>query len=43
VSLFPVLAPFLLLALGIWWVYRRVRQKDPLPTPAAAASIPPEK
>ena len=26
VSLFPVLAPFILLGLGIWWLVRRSRQ-----------------
>jgi hypothetical protein len=28
VSLFPVLAPFILLALGIWWLVRRSKRKD---------------
>jgi hypothetical protein len=43
VSLFPVLAPLLLLGLGIWWVYRRIRNKTPPPAAMAAASVPPEK
>jgi hypothetical protein len=36
VSLFPVLAPFILLGLGIWWLVRRSKRKDaPKPdTPA---------
>jgi hypothetical protein len=38
VSVFPVLAPFILLALGIWWVYRRIRQKTEIPPAAAPAS-----
>jgi hypothetical protein len=33
VSLFPVLAPFILVGLGIWWLVRRSKQK----TAAAAA------
>jgi Histidine kinase len=28
VSLFPVLAPFILLGLGIWWLVRRSKRKD---------------
>ena len=28
VSIFPVLAPFLLLGLGIWWLVRRSKRKD---------------
>jgi hypothetical protein len=33
VSVFPVLAPFILLGLGIWWVYRRIRSKDEVSVP----------
>ncbi len=29
VSLFPVLAPFILLGLGIWWLVRRSQRKEP--------------
>jgi hypothetical protein len=36
VSLFPVLAPFILIGLGIWWLVRRSKRK------AAAASTPKE-
>ena len=28
VSLFPVLAPFILIGLGIWWLLRRAKRKD---------------
>ena len=28
VSLFPVLAPFILVGLGIWWLVRRGKRKD---------------
>ena len=43
VSLFPVLAPFILLGLGIWWLVRRSKSKaaaTPAPTvsPAPAAT-----
>ncbi len=47
VSVFPVLAPFILLGLGIWWVYRRINRKDEVPaavpSASAAAAPPPEK
>ena len=33
VSVFPVLAPFILLGLGIWWVYRRIQRKDEASAP----------
>jgi hypothetical protein len=29
VSLFPVLAPFILLGLGIWWLVRRSKREEP--------------
>jgi hypothetical protein len=38
VSLFPVLAPFILAGLGIWWVVRRVRRKSAPAKPATTAS-----
>jgi hypothetical protein len=40
VSLFPVLAPFILLGLGIWWLVRRSRRREPpkeSPAPPSAA------
>src|SRR5258706_9452338 len=33
VSVFPVLAPFILFGLGIWWVYRRITRKDEVSAP----------
>jgi hypothetical protein len=36
VSIFPVLAPFILLGLGVWWVYRRIKRKDEVPAPPAS-------
>jgi hypothetical protein len=41
VGLFPVLAPFILLGLGIWWLVRRnrrARSDTPAPKPDSAAS-----
>jgi hypothetical protein len=45
VSLFPVLAPFILLGLGIWWLVRRINGKaaatpasTPTPTPTPTAT-----
>jgi hypothetical protein len=37
VSLFPVLAPFILLGLGIWWLVRRSKREEP----AKEGSAPP--
>ncbi|HSW81918.1 MAG TPA: histidine kinase [Usitatibacter sp.] len=39
VSLFPVLAPFILVGLGIWWLVRRSKQKS---AAAAASAATPE-
>jgi cytochrome oxidase assembly protein ShyY1 len=41
VSLFPVLAPFILLGLGIWWLVRRNKQKAAADAAAAAQRIEP--
>jgi hypothetical protein len=35
VALFPVMAPFILLALGIWWLVRRSKQKSRIESPHA--------
>jgi hypothetical protein len=35
VALFPVMAPFILLGLGIWWMVRRGKQKSQIESPHA--------
>jgi hypothetical protein len=37
VSLFPVLAPFILVGLGIWWLVRRAKRKDAAASPGTKA------
>ena len=37
VSLFPVLAPFILFGLVVWWAVRRSKRGAPSPAPLAAA------
>jgi hypothetical protein len=39
VSLFPVLAPFILLGLGIWWLVRRSKRDDPADGSAADSAV----
>jgi hypothetical protein len=41
VSLFPVLAPFILVGLGIWWLIRRSRRKATEPAASSAAPASP--
>ena len=41
VSLFPVLAPFILLGLGIWWLVRRSQRKEPAKEGSAPPPAPP--
>jgi histidine kinase/histidine kinase/DNA gyrase B/HSP90-like ATPase len=42
VALFPVLAPFILLALGLWWLARRISRKPEEPKPPAPPAPNPE-
>jgi len=39
VSLFPVLAPFILLGLGIWWLVRRSKRDEAAESSAADSAV----